>query len=148
MTGNTPIKTKIKFSSYIRKFRRERLQNHMWLKGFSNMTKYLPISSHIMKPFLIYMTLQPRLNFLIYKENLLFFYQCIICLNFRSRKEVQYANRCWVYIVTTSKCVTLNYWRTTKIWVLSYFFHFGLLVHKSAQFMPSKGWKSLEYVKA
>ncbi len=40
----TLIKKKIRFSSYIRKFRMEQLQSHIWLT----------ISSYIRKPFLIY----------------------------------------------------------------------------------------------
>jgi len=47
----TLIKKKTKFSSYLRKSRRERLQSHIWLTVSSYMTKYLRISS--------YMTLQP-----------------------------------------------------------------------------------------
>ncbi len=48
------IKKKIKFSSYIRKFRMEQLQSHLWLTASSYMGKYLRISSYIRKPFLIY----------------------------------------------------------------------------------------------
>jgi hypothetical protein len=44
------IKKKIKFSSYIRKFRMEQLQSHMWLTASSYMGKYLRISSCIRKP--------------------------------------------------------------------------------------------------
>ncbi len=47
-------KKEIKFSSYIRKFRMEQLQSHIWLTASSYMEKYLRISSYIMKPFLIY----------------------------------------------------------------------------------------------
>jgi hypothetical protein len=46
----TLIKKKIKFSSYIRKSRREQLQR----TASSCMTKYLRISSYIRKPFLTY----------------------------------------------------------------------------------------------
>ncbi len=47
-------KKKIKFSSYIRKSRRERLQSHIWLTVFSYMTKYCRISSYIRKPFHVF----------------------------------------------------------------------------------------------
>jgi hypothetical protein len=47
------IKNKIKFSSYIREFRVEQLQSHIWLTASSFMGKYLRISSYIRKPFLI-----------------------------------------------------------------------------------------------
>ncbi len=51
----TQIKNKIKFSLYLRKFRRDRY--HIWLTASSYMVKYLRISSYIRKPFLIqYMT--------------------------------------------------------------------------------------------
>ncbi len=50
----TLIKKKIKLSSYIRKFRMEQLQSHIWLTASSYMGKYLCISSYIRKPFLIY----------------------------------------------------------------------------------------------
>jgi hypothetical protein len=45
---------KINFSSYIRKFRRDRLQSHIWRTASSYIVKYLRISSYIRKPFLIY----------------------------------------------------------------------------------------------
>ncbi len=49
------IKKKRRFSSYIRKFRRDRLQSHKWLTASSYMVKYLRISSYMRKPsFLIY----------------------------------------------------------------------------------------------
>ncbi len=51
----TLIKKKIKFSSYLRKFRMEHLQSRIWRKAYSSyMVKYLRISSYIWKPFLIY----------------------------------------------------------------------------------------------
>ncbi len=50
----TLIKKETKFSSYIRKSRREQLQSHIWLMGSSYMIKYLRISSYVRKPFLIY----------------------------------------------------------------------------------------------
>jgi hypothetical protein len=71
----TLIKKKIKFSSYIRKFRVEQLQSHIWLTASSYMGKYLRISSYIRKPFLIYdFAPAPLLNFLIYEENFIFFF--------------------------------------------------------------------------
>ncbi len=54
MQLGTLIKKKIKFSSYIRKFRREQLQRHILLKASAYVGKYLLISSCIRKPFLIY----------------------------------------------------------------------------------------------
>ncbi len=51
---DTLIKKKMKFSSYIRKFRMEQLQSHLWPTASSYMGKYLRISSYIRKPFLIY----------------------------------------------------------------------------------------------
>ncbi len=51
--SHTFFKKKIKFSSYIRKFRVEQLQSHIWLAASSYMGKYLRISSYIRKPFLI-----------------------------------------------------------------------------------------------
>ncbi len=44
------IKKKIKISSYIRKFRRDRVQSHIWLTASSTTTKYLCISSYIRNP--------------------------------------------------------------------------------------------------
>jgi hypothetical protein len=60
-TYRTLIKKKIKFFSYTRKFRGERLQSRLTApSNMTNMTKYLRISSYIRKPFLIlYMALQP-----------------------------------------------------------------------------------------
>jgi hypothetical protein len=71
------INKKIKFSSYTRKFRVEQLQSHIYLrKGFliyEEMRKYFPIFeeaavSHI---WLCYCSIR---NFLIYEENLIFFF--------------------------------------------------------------------------
>ncbi len=45
---------KIKFSSYLRKFRGKQLQSHIWLMASSYMGKYLRIFSYIRKPFLLY----------------------------------------------------------------------------------------------
>ena len=50
---STLIKKKIKFSSHIRKFRREQLQSYIWLTASSYMVKYLRISPYTRKPFLI-----------------------------------------------------------------------------------------------
>ncbi len=50
----TLIKKKMKFSSYIRKFKMEQLQSYIWLTASSYMGKNLRISSCIRKPFLIY----------------------------------------------------------------------------------------------
>ncbi len=50
---NTMIKNKIKFSSYIRRFRMERLQSHIWLTASSFLVKYLRVSSYYRKLFLI-----------------------------------------------------------------------------------------------
>ncbi len=47
-------KKKTKFSSYLSKSRKERLQSHIQLTASSYMTKYLRIPSYIRKPFLIY----------------------------------------------------------------------------------------------
>jgi hypothetical protein len=49
----TLIKNKIKFSSYMRKFRMESLQSHILLTSSSYMLKYLRISSYIRNPFII-----------------------------------------------------------------------------------------------
>ncbi len=50
----TLIKENKNFPSYIRKFRRERVQSHIWLTVCFYMVKYLRNSSYIKKPFLIY----------------------------------------------------------------------------------------------
>ncbi len=52
----TLIKKKIKIFSFIMNFRMEQLQSHIyiWLTAFSYMVKYLPISTYIRKPLLIY----------------------------------------------------------------------------------------------
>ncbi len=69
------IKKKIKFYSYIRKFRRDQLPSHICLTASSYMTKYLRISSYIIGSPSSYMTLQLLLmNFLIYEENFIFFF--------------------------------------------------------------------------
>ncbi len=73
----TLIKNKIKFSSYMRKFRMEQLQSHIWGNIFA--------FPHILGRPSSYMTQQllHSLNFLIYKEHLIFFFI-----------SVQYAPNC------------------------------------------------------
>ncbi len=71
----TLINKKTKFSSIIRKSRRERLQSHIWLTASSYMTKYLPISSYIRKPFLMYdFATAPIWISLLYEGNIIFFF--------------------------------------------------------------------------
>ncbi len=75
----TLIKKKIKFSSYIRKFRMEQLHSHMWLTASSYMGKNLRISSYIRKPFLIYDFATASLWISLYMRKILFyFYQCMV----------------------------------------------------------------------
>ncbi len=61
----------------MREFRRDRLQNHIWLTASSYMVKYFRISSYIRKPFLIHdFATAPIWNSL-YEEKFGFlFYQC------------------------------------------------------------------------
>ncbi len=74
---STLMKKKIKFSSYIRKFRMEQLQSHIWLTASSYMVKYLRISSYIRKPFLIYDFATAPLWISLYMRKFDFlFYQC------------------------------------------------------------------------
>ncbi len=76
---STLIKNKIKFTTYIRKFRWDRLQSHIWLTASSYMVKYLRISSYIRKPFLIYdFATDPIWIFLYMRTILYLFYQCTI----------------------------------------------------------------------
>ncbi len=53
----TLLKKKIKFSSYIRKFRRDQLQSHIWLTASSYKIKHLRISSW--KPYPMTLQLLP-----------------------------------------------------------------------------------------
>ncbi len=75
----TLIKKKIKFYSYLRQFRMEQLQSQIWLTASSDMGKYLRISSHIRKPFLIYefVTAPLWISSSIRKFDFLF-YQCTV----------------------------------------------------------------------
>ncbi len=72
VTGMALIKNKIKFSSYIRKFRVEQLQSHIWIKASSYMGKYFCISSYIRKPFLIYDFATAPLWISLYMRKILF----------------------------------------------------------------------------
>ena len=79
------LKKKRKFSSYVRKFRWDRVQqSHIWLIISSYMTKYLRIFSYIRKPFLIHDFAPDPFCISIYMRNCLFFinsvcsvYSCI-----------------------------------------------------------------------
>ncbi len=64
--GIAMMKKKTKFSTYIRKSRRERLQSHIWLTASWYMTKILRIS-HIL------LCNRSHLNFLIFGENFISF---------------------------------------------------------------------------
>ncbi len=71
------IKKKIEFSSYIRKFRKERLQSHIWGRAsysniWGNMRKYLVIFEEAVGH--ICLCNRSRLNSLIYEENWIFFF--------------------------------------------------------------------------
>ncbi len=50
------IQNKIKLSSYIRKFRVEQLQSHIWGRASQYMRKCANISSYMRRPFVIYAT--------------------------------------------------------------------------------------------
>ncbi len=79
LAPGTLIKKKIKFSSYMRKFRMEQLQSHIWLTASSYMGKYFRISSNIRKPFLICDFATAPLWISLYMRKILFyFYQCTI----------------------------------------------------------------------
>ncbi len=67
MVQSTLLKNKIKFSSYIRKFRRERLQIHIWTTASSNITKYLFISSYLQPPPSEFPHIWGKFNFLFYQ---------------------------------------------------------------------------------
>jgi hypothetical protein len=84
-------KKEIKFSSYLRKFRMEQLQSHIWLTAFSYMGKYLCISSYIRKPFLIYdFATAPLWISLLYEENFLFFF-----ISVPGKWQYYTASSCW-----------------------------------------------------
>jgi hypothetical protein len=68
---DTLIKKKIKFSSYIRKFRVEQLQSHIW--GFMRICAN--ISLYMRRPLVIYNFAICNCSILlIYEENLIFFF--------------------------------------------------------------------------
>ncbi len=73
---HTLIKKKIKFSSYIRKFRMEQLQSHIWLTASSYMGKYLRVSSYIRKalPHILLCNCSTEFPYTVYEENLIFFF--------------------------------------------------------------------------
>jgi len=55
------------------------LQSHIWLTASSYMGKYLRISSYFRKPFLTYdLAAAPLWIFLIYEENLIFFFISVL----------------------------------------------------------------------
>ncbi len=74
MRLRTHKEKKIKFSSYIMKFRRERLDSHLWLSASLYMVKYLHNSSYIRKPY-DFATISSEFPYMWGKFR--FFYQCI-----------------------------------------------------------------------
>ncbi len=75
--NNTMIKKNIKFSSYVRKFKMEQLQSHIWLTASSYLGKYLRISSYIRKPFLIYGFATAPLWISLYMRKILFYFSSV-----------------------------------------------------------------------
>ncbi len=71
-THYTLIKKKIKFSSYIMKFKMEQLKSHIWLTTSAYIVKSLRISSYMRRPFLIYDSEFPH----IWGKFYFLFYQC------------------------------------------------------------------------
>ncbi len=71
---STLIIKKIKFSSYIRKFRMEQLQSHTWLTASSHMVKHLRISSYIRQTFLIYDFTTAPFCIYLYMRKILFYF--------------------------------------------------------------------------
>ncbi len=69
----TLIKKKVKFSSYRRNFRWERLQSHIWGRVYEEMRKYLVIYE-------VGLCNRSLLDFLIYKENFVFFFISILTI--------------------------------------------------------------------
>ncbi len=94
------IKKKIKFSLYIRKFRVEQLQSHIWLTASSYMGKYLRISSYIKKPFLIYDFATAPLWSSLYMRKIWFSFLSVWCVH-----------RIWA----KAKEISLNIYKVTMI---------------------------------
>ncbi len=70
---------KIKFSSYIKKFKVEQLQSHIWLTRPPHIWETLRISSYIRKPFLIYdFAIAPLWLPYIWGKFYFLFYQCSV----------------------------------------------------------------------
>ncbi len=100
----TLIKKKIKFSSYIRKFRMKQLQSHIWLTASSYMGKYLRISSYIRKPFLIYDIAIAPLWISLYMRNFWFSFLSVhlapSCNRHASQSSAQlqapFYSNCWI----------------------------------------------------
>ncbi len=70
----TLTKKKIKFSSYIRKFRMEQLLSNIWLTASLYMVKHLRISSYIRKPFLEYDIATDPLWISLYLRKIFFYF--------------------------------------------------------------------------
>ncbi len=83
--SNALIKKKIKFSSYIRKYRVEQLQSHIWgfiQEGLLNivyeeMRKYFPVYEEAVSH--IWLCNCSILNFPTYEKNLTFFFISVAC---------------------------------------------------------------------
>jgi hypothetical protein len=74
VSSTTLIKKKIKFSSYIGKFRVEQLQSHIWLTASLYIGKYFLISSYNRKTFLIYDLPTAPLWISLYMRKILFYF--------------------------------------------------------------------------
>ncbi len=113
-TYTTLIKKKIKLSSYIRKFRVEQLQSHIWLTASSYIGKYLRISSYIRKPFLIYDFATAPLWISLYMRKILFsLYQILFSFFYQCR--VRMALKCTV-LRTHKTFMLLSWWCPFRAW--------------------------------
>ncbi len=77
-----------KISSFIRKFRRDRLQRHIWLKATSYMVKYLCIF-HILGSPSPWLCNRSHLNSFIYEANFVIFFNSVVwpVFGYNSRQE-------------------------------------------------------------
>jgi hypothetical protein len=122
---NALIKKKIKFSSYIRKFRVEQLQSHIWLTASSYMGKYLRISSYIRKPFRIYDFATAPFWISLYMRKILFsFYQCasyqLVVFMQSFLQAMQAASFCWDlcnYLTDRTSFVESSLSSCNRIWL-------------------------------
>ncbi len=130
----TLIKKKMKFSSYIRKFKMEQLQSYIWLTASSYMGKNLRISSYIRKSFLIYDFATAPLWIALYMRKTLFsflsvkFELCYFWSQTRTKRQKKLTNLFYFISALAGSILTKKSNHCTVMYIVHMYIFVNLIV--------------------